>query len=195
MLRTILGSKSKEQILIFLSSHTAGYATEIARFSGMDLYSIQKQLKNLEKGGIIASRQAGRKRIYSFNPDCPILGEIKALVAKSLHYQAEDRLVQAEDRLPSWLSGYFWDYSFGELSWEADRDLITRRLLTEGSWEAVTWLRKRLGNDGLRQWLIAHRGRGLSPRQLSFWSLVLNLPHKQAAGWKNASHNSPWGQR
>ncbi len=97
--------------------------------------------------------------------------------------------------MPSWLSAYFWDYSFGELSWEADRDLIIRRLLTEGSWDAVTWLRQHLGDDGLRHWLIAHRGRGLSPRQLSFWSLILNLPHQQVAGWMNISRNSPWSRR
>jgi hypothetical protein len=195
MLRTILGSKSREQVLIFLASHPTGYATEIARFSGMDLYSIQKQLKNLDMGGVIISEQAGRKRIYFFNPGYPLLEEIKNLVEKSLSYQAEDRPVQAEGRLPSWLSSYFWDYSFGKLSWKTDRDLITRRLLTEGSWEAITWLRKHLGDDGLRQWLIAHRGRGLSPRQLSFWSLILNLPHKQVAGWIRNSQNSPWRQR
>jgi len=182
-------------VLTFLASHTTGYATEIARSSGMDLYSIQKQLKNLDMSGIIISRQAGRKRIYSFNPDCPLLEEIKNLVEKSLSYQTEDRPVQTEGHMPSWLSSYFWDYSFGELSWEADRDLITRRLLIEGSWEAVTWLRKHLGDDGLRHWLIAHRGRGLTPRQLSFWSLILNLPHKQIAGWINTSRNSPWNQR
>ena len=175
-------------MLIFLASHAEGYATEITRFSGMDLYSIQKQLKNLEIGDIIISRQDGRKRIYSFNPDYPLLGEIKLLVEKSLSYQAEGRM-------PSWLSNYFWDYSFGKLSWETDRDLITRRLLTEGSWEAITWLRKHLGDDGLRDWLIAHRGRGLSPRQLSFWSLILNLPPKQVAGWIRNSQNSPWSQR
>lgn len=195
MLRTILGSKSREQVLIFLTSHAEGYATEIAGFSGMDLFSIQKQLQNLEQGGVITSKQAGRKRVYSFNPDYPLFEEIRNLVEKSLSYQTEDRPVQAEGRLPAWLSGYFWDYSFSKLSWEADRDLITRRLLTEGSWEAVTWVRKHLGDGGLRQWLIAHRGRGLSPRQLSFWSLVLNLPHKQVADWIKTSRNSPWSQR
>lgn len=195
MLRTLFGSKSREQVLIFLASHTAGYATEIARLSGMDLYSIQKQLKNLDRGDVIISRQAGRKRIYSFNPDYPLLKEIKTLIEKSLSYKPEDQPVQAEGRLPSWLSSYFWDYSFAKLSWEADRDLITRRLLTEGSWEAVTWLRKHLGDDGLRHWLIAHRGRGLSPRQLSFWSLILNLPSKEVAAWIHTSRNSPWSQR
>jgi DNA-binding transcriptional ArsR family regulator len=195
MLRTILGSKSREQVIIFLASHAEGYTTEIARFSGMDLYSIQKQLKNLDEGGVIISRQDGRKRIYSFNPDYPLLGEIKQLVEKSLSYQAANQPVQIRGRLPSWLSIFFWDYPFRVLSWKSDRDLIIRRLLTEGSWKAVTWLRKQLGDDGLRDWLIAHRGRGLSPRQLSFWSLILNLPHKQAAGWIQASRNSPWGQR
>ena len=56
MLRTLLGSKSREQVIIFLASHAEGYATEIVRFSGMNLYSIQKQLQNLEQGGVITSR-------------------------------------------------------------------------------------------------------------------------------------------
>ena len=54
-------------------------------------------------------------------------------------------------KLPRLLRRFFWDYDFGALSWERDRDFITGRILTHGNWEAVTWLRSVAGDQGLRQ--------------------------------------------
>lgn len=45
-------------------------------------------------------------------------------------------------RLPEFLRPLFWEYRFGALSWEEDRDLITGRILSSGGWEAEVWLRK-----------------------------------------------------
>ncbi len=195
MLRSIFGSESREKILAFLVKYHRGYASEIARFSNLDLYAVQQQLEKFELNDLLVSQTAGRKRIYSFNPTYPLLEELKSLIDKALANQSAELPVGSAERLPQSLRDYFWDYSFNELSWESDRELITRRLLSEGSWEAVTWLRKRIGDDRLRRWLIAHRGRGLSPRQLSFWSLVLGLPERQAAAWMRAARKTLWSQR
>ena len=40
MLEAIVGSKSSEQVFIFLVARNEGYATEIAKFFGADLYAI-----------------------------------------------------------------------------------------------------------------------------------------------------------
>lgn len=97
--------------------------------------------------------------------------------------------------LPQNLKPYFWDYSFSKLSLNKDRELIIRRVLSNGSWETVLWLRKKIGDENLRQWLMAHQGRGLSPRQLRFWGLVLDLPDRQVNDWVNSANEHPWGRR
>lgn len=97
--------------------------------------------------------------------------------------------------LPESVRSYFWDYPSAKLSLKTDRDLIIRRLLTSGSWDSIQWLRKRVNDNDLREWLIAHSGRGLSPRQLRFWELMLNLPKRQANRWVQVARKSPWEQR
>jgi hypothetical protein len=90
MLGPLLGSKSSEQVLIFLQARDEGYATEIARFFEADLFAIQKQLDKLEFGGVFVSHKVGRTRIFTFNPRYPFLKELKNLLEKAiLFYPAE----------------------------------------------------------------------------------------------------------
>lgn len=104
-------------------------------------------------------------------------------------------LMQGKNRLPERLRPFFWDYRFSQLSLGKDRDLIIRRLLSNGSWEAVSWLRRRVGDPEIRAWLISHRGRGLSPRQLRFWEVLLELPSRQVSQWVRNAKNGVWGNR
>jgi len=97
--------------------------------------------------------------------------------------------------LPKSVRAYFWDYPSTKLSLKSDRELIIRRILTSGSWESIQWLRKQIGDVALREWLIAHRGRGLSPRQLRFWALLLDISKRQVNSWVGVSRNNPWGQK
>jgi hypothetical protein len=98
-------------------------------------------------------------------------------------------------RLPAMLRALFWDYDFETLTWENDQSLITARVLASGTWEAVTWLRSRAGDDTLRDWIERHQGRGLSPQQLCFWELVLGLPHRQVNVWLAAKGRQIWDKR
>ena len=195
MLRSILGSDSREHILTFLVSNQEGYASEIARASGLDLFAVQKQLEQFEADGLLKSHLVGRMRVYSFNPKYPLLKELKSLIEKGLANQSSLKPEPAPASLPKSLQRYFWDYSFKDISWRKDRDLIIRRLLTDGSWESILWLRKRIGDDSLRRWLIAHQARGLSPRQIRFWSLMLALPKLQVETWARTARSSPWSKR
>ncbi len=195
MLRSILGSDSRECILTCLVSNQEGYASEIARTSGLDLFAVQKQLEQFEADGLLQSHSVGRMRVYSFNPRYPLLNELKSLVEKALTNQNSLESEQKSISLPKSLKRYFWDYSFKDLSWLKDRDLIIRRLLTDGSWESIQWLRKRIGDDDLRRWLITHQARGLSSRQIRFWSLILALPKLRVEAWARTARSSPWSQR
>ena len=98
-------------------------------------------------------------------------------------------------RLPAMLRALFWDYNFAALTWENDRDLITARVLASGGWDAVTWLRSRLGDHALRDWIERRQGRGLSPQQLRFWELILGLPHRQVNAWLAAEGRKIWEKR
>ncbi len=175
----LFGSKSSEQVLAFLVLHDTGYPSEIARTSGLGLFAVQKQLAKYQEAGLVVSRTVGRKRVYSFNPGYPLLNPLKRLIRTGLSLQTPSQPA----RLPEWLRAYFWDYPFDQLSWERDQELVIRRLLAVGSWDAIIWLRRRAGDAALRKWLITHRARGLSARQLSFWSLIYALPGKLVRAW------------
>ncbi|MCC6300335.1 MAG: hypothetical protein IT314_13655 [Anaerolineales bacterium] len=97
--------------------------------------------------------------------------------------------------LPKSVRSYFWDYPSAKLSLKTDRDLIIRRVLVSGSWDSIQWLRRHVSDGDLREWLITHRGRGLSPRQLRFWEVVLDLPSSRVNRWVQTARNSVWGKR
>jgi hypothetical protein len=101
MLEPLLGSKNCERILLFLLTREEGYPNEIARFFEVDSYLIRKQLEKLEAGGIVASRSAGKTRLYTFNPRYPFLPELRQLVEKALSFYPEElrtRLLMSRQR-------------------------------------------------------------------------------------------------
>lgn len=89
MIESIVGSLNCERVLTFLCARKEGYAREIATFYGSSLAPIQKQLDKLEAGGVLASRTAGRTRLYTFNPRYPLLAELSALLEKSIFFYDE----------------------------------------------------------------------------------------------------------
>ena len=97
--------------------------------------------------------------------------------------------------LPELLQPLFWDVDFATLDWETDRDLIVRRVLQAGSWSAIHWPRSVWSDNALRLWLETHAGGRLSPRQLRFWELVLNLPAQEVDHWIAKTKNSLWETR
>ena len=101
MIEPLLGSRNAERVLLFLLARDEGYASEVAKFFSTDLNGIQKQLEKLESGGVLASRTAGRTRLYRFNPRYPFLKELRALLEKALSFYPEierDRLRMVRQR-------------------------------------------------------------------------------------------------
>ncbi len=92
MLESLFGSINKERVLFYIFARDEGYAREIARFFNTDLLGIQRQLENLESGGVFYSRLAGRTRLYAFNPRYAFLRELKSLLEKALSFMpAEEK--------------------------------------------------------------------------------------------------------
>jgi hypothetical protein len=101
----------------------------------------------------------------------------------------------ARVRLPKTLRRFFWDYDFARLSWAEDRDLIIARILAVGDWKSIRWLRRRLPDEELRQWLQRRRGAGLSSRHLRFWELILELPRREVNAWLAQPGRQAWEGR
>lgn len=101
MLKAILGSKNKENVLLFLAARDSGYPREISKYYETDLSPIQNQLDRLEQENVVSSRLVGRTRVYTFNPRYPFLKELKALIEKAIEFLPEEeksRLLYARKR-------------------------------------------------------------------------------------------------
>jgi len=92
MLEAILSSKNKENVLLYLSARKEGYASEISKYFKSSLSPIQNQLENLESGGVLISRLAGKTRMYSLNPRYAFIRELSQLLEKAIAFlPGEDR--------------------------------------------------------------------------------------------------------
>jgi predicted transcriptional regulator len=90
VLESLFGSRSSEQVLIFLLARNEGYPTEIAKFYDAELYAIQRQLEKMESSNILVSRKVGRTRVYEFNPRYPFLEELRNILEKALSFYPEE---------------------------------------------------------------------------------------------------------
>ncbi len=97
--------------------------------------------------------------------------------------------------LPELVRPLFWDQDFDALDWREHRDFIIRRVLVAGSWDAIVWLRSQLSNDELRAWIERHDGRSLSPQQLRFWQVILDLPAASVDAWLQSPGRRIWNER
>jgi hypothetical protein len=98
-------------------------------------------------------------------------------------------------RLPAELRPLFWDHDFTWLGWPRDADLIIGRVLTAGDWDALCWLIRMATKPALREWIVQREGGALSPRQLRFWELMLNLPHREVTRWIKDPARQVWEGR
>ena len=92
MIESLLGSKDRELVLLFLFTRNEGYAREISQFYETEHSQILKQLERLEVGNILVSKPVGKARVYSLNPRYPFIKELKALLEKVLSFYPEDEL-------------------------------------------------------------------------------------------------------
>jgi hypothetical protein len=97
--------------------------------------------------------------------------------------------------LPPAISSLFWDCDPSRLDWERNRDFVVGRALASGGWAAARWVREQLGDAGLKAWLERNEGRGMSPRRLRFWQLVLDLDPAEVSRWIAARRGDPWDER
>jgi len=97
--------------------------------------------------------------------------------------------------LPQDLESLFWDCDFASVRLDKHRSFVIRRVLDRGDWDAITWLRRTVGDAAIRDWFIARKGRGLDPRKLRFWEVILELPTDAVDQWVRKARESSWHGR
>ena len=90
MLEYLFDNKNVEKVLMYLCLHGKANATELSRSFNSALDPIQKTLRKLEEGGLLASFLEGRTRVFQWNPRYPFLGEIQALAKKAYTFLPRD---------------------------------------------------------------------------------------------------------
>jgi predicted transcriptional regulator len=83
MLEYLFANKNVEKILMYLSVHEKGNASELSRAFDSSLDPIQKTLKKLEEGGLLVSFLEGKTRVFQWNPRCYFYPEVLALAKKA----------------------------------------------------------------------------------------------------------------
>jgi len=90
MLESIFGTPIIEKVLFFMLVNNRCYASQLKEAFQMPLYSFQRALTRLEKGGVLVSYKEGKTLLYQFNPRYPFLSELLAFLQKAYSSFPED---------------------------------------------------------------------------------------------------------
>jgi len=104
---------------------------------------------------------------------------------------------RAATALPRSVASLFWDYPERRLSLarDRDRDLVIRRILAEGGLQHMRFIRRRVGDEAIREVLLRSQARGLSPQRIRFWQLLLDVPTRVANAWVRSAPAGTWARR
>lgn len=83
MLESLFGNAVIEKILFFLVINEECYPSQLREVFQMPLFSFQRALARLEKGGVVVSHRKGKTLLYQFNPGYPFLKELKAFLERA----------------------------------------------------------------------------------------------------------------
>jgi len=123
--QTLFG-KTRRAVLSLLYSHVdeAFYLRQIVRVAGVGLGAVQRELKLLSDAGIIQRLVRGRQVYYQANPQCPVFGELKALVIKTVGIAAivQAALAPLADRIR--IAGIYGSIARSEEHRGSDVDLL-----------------------------------------------------------------------
>ena len=123
--QTLFG-KTRRAVLSLLYSHVdeAFYLRQIVRVAGVGLGAVQRELKLLSDAGIIQRIVRGRQVYYQANPQCPVFGELKALVIKTVGIAAivQVALAPLADRIR--IAGIYGSIARSEEHRDSDVDLL-----------------------------------------------------------------------
>jgi hypothetical protein len=71
--------------------------------------------------------------------------------------------------LPELLRPLFWQSSLEDINFSKHIDHVMLHVITCGNASQVNWLRRRIGDEGIRTWIVARKGKGLTRKQMVRW--------------------------
>lgn len=80
MLEGIFGNKTAEKVLLHVFHYGESHASVIAKDFKVSLNAVIQQLNRFEVAGVLVSKEAGRSRIYTFNPKSPLKKPVSELI-------------------------------------------------------------------------------------------------------------------
>ncbi|MCF7806556.1 MAG: winged helix-turn-helix domain-containing protein [Simkaniaceae bacterium] len=86
MLESLFGNAIIEKILFYILKNQKTYGSELSHVLQVPLFSCQRGLERLEKGGILVSQLEGKTRLYQFNPRYSLLIELKNFLEKAYSF-------------------------------------------------------------------------------------------------------------
>lgn len=86
MFEYLFGTIVVEKILFYLLINHKCYPSQLRTVFQMPLYSFQRALGKLEKGGVIMSYKEGKTVVYQFNSQYPFLQELLAFLRKAYSF-------------------------------------------------------------------------------------------------------------
>ncbi len=89
----------------------------------------------------------------------------------------------------------FWEYDVGDLDLSKDKELIIKKVLSHGGIEDLRWLRKVIGDEEIRTFLMNCRGRGIDRRRIRFYQVIFRLPAREVELWLKDPARKVWDER
>ncbi len=68
---------------VLLQSHRRWFVSELSRHLEVSPGTLHRELQRLIRAGILVRRKEGKQVYYEANPECPFLGELNGLLAKT----------------------------------------------------------------------------------------------------------------
>ena len=84
-LSAALFGRTRRALLALLYGHPdeAYYLRQLARWGGLGLGAVQREVKRLTEVGILRRTVRGHQVYFQANPECPVFAELKGLVVKT----------------------------------------------------------------------------------------------------------------
>jgi hypothetical protein len=83
--------------------------------------------------------------------------------------------------IPEDVARLLWDVDLTRFDADRDRALLMERVMSRGTWQAMTWLRQRYPKAVLAEFVRERGRRVLAPRDLAYWALVCDVEGAQPA--------------
>jgi predicted transcriptional regulator len=85
ILSGLLGNETAAKVLLYLENYESGYPRSISQAFEVSISQVQRQLEKFELEGVLSSKLVGKTRVYTFNPRCFYLSDLRSILSKSLN--------------------------------------------------------------------------------------------------------------